>query len=53
MLSLIESYEPDDTVVVRGLDFQDGLTSLSITGCPGLFDRVAEPVTTYVPMQSP
>ncbi|MCW2793238.1 MAG: hypothetical protein JWO76_2336 [Nocardioides sp.] len=38
----------DDTVVVRGLDFQGGLTSLSITGCPGLFDRVAEPVTTYV-----
>ncbi|MCW2842781.1 MAG: hypothetical protein JWN22_697 [Nocardioides sp.] len=38
----------DDTVVVRGLDFPAGLTSLSITGCPGLFDRVAEPVSTYL-----
>lgn len=39
----------DDTVVVRGLGFPaGGLTSLAITGCPGLFDRVAEPVTSYL-----
>jgi hypothetical protein len=38
----------DDTVVVRGLDFPAGLTGLSIAGCPALFDRVAEPVSTYL-----
>ncbi|MBB6627137.1 hypothetical protein H5V45_07365 [Nocardioides sp. KIGAM211] len=38
----------DSTVVVRGLDFSGGLTSLAITGCPGLFDRVAEPISTYL-----
>jgi hypothetical protein len=38
----------DSTVVVRGLDFPVGLTRISITGCPGLFDRVAEPVSTYL-----
>ena len=36
----------DSTVVVRGLDFPAGLTQLSIAGCPGIFDRVAEPVPT-------
>ena len=39
----------DTTVVVRGLGFPSaGLTGLAITGCPGLFDRVAEPVTSYL-----
>lgn len=39
----------DDTVVVRGLGFPSGgLTNLAITGCPAIFDRVAEPVTSYL-----
>jgi hypothetical protein len=39
----------DTTIVVRGLGFPSGgLTNLAITGCPGLFDRVAEPVTSYL-----
>ncbi len=39
----------DDTVVVHGLGFPSGgLTSLAITGCPGIFQRVAEPVATYL-----
>lgn len=38
-----------DDVVVRGLGFAVGSpTSLVITGCPGIFDRSAEPVATYL-----
>ena len=38
-----------DEVVVRGLGFAAGSpTSLVITGCPGIFDRSAEPIATYL-----
>src|SRR6476646_5654062 len=39
----------DDTVLVRGLGFPaDGLTNLSIVGCSGIFDRVPEPIATFL-----
>ena len=39
----------DDTVVVHGVGFPTGaLSGLGIIGCPGIFDRVAEPVTSYL-----
>ncbi len=39
----------DDTVVVHGLDFTPGsLTNLAVTGCSAVFDRVAEPIATYL-----
>ncbi len=39
----------DDTVVVHGVGFPaDGLDGLAITGCSGIFDRLAEPVTSYL-----
>ncbi len=38
-----------DDVVVRGLGFAVGSpTGLVITGCPGIFDRSAEPIATYL-----
>lgn len=40
--------QADSTVVVHGLGLSGGLTSLAITGCPGIFDRVAEPISTYI-----
>ena len=39
----------DDTVVVRGLGFPaTGMTNLSIVGCSGLYDRVPEPIPTFL-----
>ena len=39
----------DGTVVVRGLGFPaGGMTNLSIVGCSGIYDRVPEPIPTFL-----
>lgn len=38
----------DTTVVVRGFAFPDAYNSLAIVGCAGLYDRVPEPIPTFL-----
>jgi hypothetical protein len=38
----------DGTVVVRGFGFPADGTSLSIVGCAGVYDRVPEPIPTFL-----
>ncbi|WP_372728663.1 hypothetical protein [Nocardioides sp.] len=49
LVSPVVPAHADESVVVRGSEFPaTGLADLAVTGCSGLFDRVAEPIATYV-----